>query len=430
MFQSQESSRLFQQAQQLLPGGVNSPVRAFRAVDGQPIFIERAEGNRLWDADGNEFIDYVLSWGPMILGHAHPAVVDAVKKAVSKGTSFGAPNEGEVRLAKMICAAMPSIQMIRMVNSGTEATMSAIRLARAYTKRDKVLKFEGCYHGHVDSLLVRAGSGATTLGIPDSPGVARETVAHTLTLPYNDLKAVQQLFAKEGGQLACVIVEPIAANMGVIPPADGFLEGLSELTQNHGILLIFDEIISGFRVGYGGAQALYGIQPDLTCLGKIIGGGFPVGAYGGRREVMERVAPCGPVYQAGTLSGNPVAMQAGIATLEHLSEPSVYAELEEKAKHLFEGMIEAAQGVGMPVCPTRIGSLLSFFFTAEKVTDYASAKTSDTTRFKRFFAFMLEQGFYLAPSQFEALFLSTAHTHQDINRTIDAARRAFKSLGS
>jgi len=426
MIQRQKSKRLFSEAKKYLPGGVNSPVRAFKAVTGEPIFIARAQGSKLWDVDGNEYIDYVLSWGPMILGHAHPKVVDAIKGAAENGTSFGAPTELEINLARMISEAMPSIEMVRMVSSGTEATMSAIRLARAYTQREKILKFDGCYHGHADSLLIRAGSGATTLGIPDSPGVSAELAKHTLTAPYNDLEAVKKIFAKEAHHLACVIVEPIAANMGVIPPAEGFLEGLRQLTQENQVVLIFDEVITGFRVSYGGAQGLYRIKPDLTCLGKIIGGGLPVGAYGGKQEIMQMVAPSGPVYQAGTLSGNPVAMAAGIATLEMLSQGEIYKDLEEIAKHLFEGLVDAAQKAMAAIYPTRIGSLLCLFFTNEKVNSYASAKKSNTTAFARFFLAMLEEGIYLPPSQFEALFLSTAHSHGDIEKTLKAARNAFK----
>ena len=428
MIQRQRSKRFFSEAQKYLPGGVNSPVRAFKAVEGEPIFIAKAQGSKMWDVDGNEYIDYVLSWGPMILGHGHPRVVEALKAAVENGTSFGAPSELEVKMARMISEAMPSMEMIRMVNSGTEATMSAIRLARAYTNREKVLKFEGCYHGHVDSLLIRAGSGATTLGIPDSPGIPQDYIKHTLIAPYNDLEGVKKIFAKEAGHLACVIVEPVAANMGVIPPKDGFLEGLRQLTQEHDVVLIFDEVISGFRVSYGGAQTLYRIKPDLTCLGKVIGGGLPIGVYGGRREIMQMVAPSGPVYQAGTLSGNPIAMTAGITTLEILSQGGMYEDLEEKAKHLFEGLVDAAQKAMMAINPTRIGSLLCLFFTHEKVINYATAKKSDTAAFGRFFSAMLEQGIYLPPSQFEAIFLSTAHSHQDIEQTLKVARTAFKAI--
>jgi len=428
VIQRQRSKRFFSEAQKYLPGGVNSPVRAFKAVEGEPIFIAKAQGSKMWDVDGNEYIDYVLSWGPMILGHGHPRVVEALKAAVENGTSFGAPSELEVKMARMISEAMPSMEMIRMVNSGTEATMSAIRLARAYTNREKVLKFEGCYHGHVDSLLIRAGSGATTLGIPDSPGIPQDYIKHTLIAPYNDLEGVKKIFAKEAGHLACVIVEPVAANMGVIPPKDGFLEGLRQLTQEHDVVLIFDEVISGFRVSYGGAQTLYRIKPDLTCLGKVIGGGLPIGVYGGRREIMQMVAPSGPVYQAGTLSGNPIAMTAGITTLEILSQGGMYEDLEEKAKHLFEGLVDAAQKAMMAINPTRIGSLLCLFFTHEKVINYATAKKSDTAAFGRFFSAMLEQGIYLPPSQFEAIFLSTAHSHQDIEQTLKVARTAFKAI--
>jgi glutamate-1-semialdehyde 2,1-aminomutase len=428
MIQRQKSKRLFSEAKKYLPGGVNSPVRAFKAVSGEPIFIAKAQGSKLWDVDGNEYIDYVLSWGPMILGHAHPKVVEAIKAAAENGTSFGAPSELEVKLARIISEAMPSIEMIRMVSSGTEAAMSAIRLARAYTQREKILKFEGCYHGHADSLLIRAGSGATTLGIPDSPGVPSEFIKHTLIAPYNDLEAVKKIFAKEANHLACVIVEPVAANMGVITPAEGFLEGLRQLTQENHAVLIFDEVITGFRVGYGGAQGLYGIKPDLTCLGKIIGGGLPVGAYGGRQDIMEMIAPSGPVYQAGTLSGNPVAMAAGIATLEVLSQGEIYKDLEERTKQLFEGFVDAAQKATTAIYPTQIGSLLCLFFTDEKVNNYTAAKKSNTTAFSRFFSAMLEEGIYLPPSQFEALFLSIAHSHGDIEKTLKAARNAFKQL--
>ena len=428
MIPRQRSKRLFSEAQKFLPGGVNSPVRAFKAVGGEPLFIANARGSKMWDVDGNEYIDYVLSWGPMILGHGHPRVVEALKGAIANGTSFGAPSELEVRLARMISDAMPSMEMIRMVNSGTEATMSAIRLARAYTNREKVLKFEGCYHGHVDTLLIKAGSGITTLGIPDSPGIPQDFIKHTLTAPYNDLEAVKKIFAKEADHLACVIVEPVAANMGVIPPKDGFLEGLRQLTQQHQVVLIFDEVISGFRVSYGGAQSLYRIRPDMTCLGKVIGGGLPIGAYGGKQEIMQMVAPSGPVYQAGTLSGNPIAMTAGITTLEILSQRGIYEDLEEKSKHLFEGLVDAAQKAMMAINPTRIGSLLCLFFTSEKVINYATAKKSDTAAFSRFFSAMLEQGIYLPPSQFEALFLSTAHSHQDIEQTLKVARTAFKAI--
>jgi glutamate-1-semialdehyde 2,1-aminomutase len=431
------SAKLFADACRRLPGGVSSPVRAFRSVGspdsahpeaGHPLFIARGKGSRIWDADGNSYIDYVLSWGPLILGHAHPAVVRAIRSAAGRGTSYGAPTELELQLAALIQRAMPSMELIRFVNSGTEATMSALRLARAYTKRELILKFDGCYHGHNDGLLVKAGSGATTLGVPDSPGVPPAVAQLTLQAPYNNLTAVEALFQQHAGRIAAVIVEPIAANMGVILPADGFLSGLRVLTERHGSLLIFDEVITGFRVGTGGAQARYNIRPDLTCLGKIIGGGLPVGAYGGRREIMALIAPSGPVYQAGTLSGNPLAMSAGLATLSRL-KPAVYAQLEKRADRLYRGVTEAARSMGIALSSARVGSLMGFFFTDQPVTDYASAKRADTRRFATFFWAMLEAGVYLAPSQFEALFLSAAHTAADVDRTINAAREAFRRLG-
>ena len=430
------SSRLYAAACRRLPGGVNSPVRAFRSVgspDGtraaHPLFITRGKGSHLWDADGRRYIDYVLSWGPLILGHAHPAVITAVKTAAARGTSYGAPTEWEVELAALIQRAMPSMELVRLVNSGTEATMSALRLARAYTGRYLILKFDGCYHGHADGLLVKAGSGATTLGVPDSPGVPAATTQLTLQAPYNDLKAVDTLFQQHGQRIAAVIVEPIAANMGVVLPADGFLAGLRALTERHGALLIFDEVITGFRVALGGAQALYKVRPDLTCLGKIIGGGLPVGAYGGRREIMRMIAPSGPVYQAGTLSGNPIAMSAGIATLRQLRSPGFYARLEKRSQQLYEGLVSAAQTAGVPVSAARAGSLLGVFFTRQRVVDYASARTADTRRYATFFWAMLQAGIYLAPSQFEALFLSSTHSVDDIEQTIHAAREAFQQLG-
>ncbi|MEW6543984.1 MAG: glutamate-1-semialdehyde 2,1-aminomutase [Nitrospirota bacterium] len=422
------SQQLFAEAQRYIPGGVNSPVRAFRSVGGQPLFIKKAKGARLYDVDGNSFIDYVLSWGPMILGHAPAPVVKAIARAAANGTSYGAPTELEVRLAKMIAAAVPSMEEVRLVSSGTEAVMSAIRLARAFTKRNKILKFEGCYHGHSDYLLAKAGSGLATLGIPDSPGVPADFAKHTLTAPYNDLKTVQQLIQAHHRELACVILEPVAGNMGVVPPGDDFLHGLRELTRAHGILLIFDEVITGFRVHYGGAQTLYGISPDLTCLGKIIGGGLPVGAYGGKREIMRMIAPAGPVYQAGTLSGNPLAVTAGIETLTQLKKPGLYRKLEARAAELSEGLGEAAKKAGVPVTQTRVGSMLCTFFTKGPVVDYASARQSDTQAYAKFFRRMLEQGVYLAPSQFEAAFLSTVHSAADIAHTIAGARAAFKSL--
>ncbi|MGQ0696024.1 MAG: glutamate-1-semialdehyde 2,1-aminomutase [Nitrospiraceae bacterium] len=422
------SARLFAEAQQLIPGGVNSPVRAFRSVGGQPRFIRRAKGSRLFDVDGNTYIDYVLSWGPMILGHAAVPVIRAIKKASANGTSYGAPTELEVDLARMIRDAIPSMEKIRLVSSGTEAVMSAIRVARGFTKRDSILKFEGCYHGHSDYLLAKAGSGLATLGIPDSPGVPRDFAKHTLTAPYNDIRTVQQLLKEHRHQLACVIIEPIAGNMGVVPPDPGFLSALRHLTAENEILLIFDEVISGFRVSYGGAQALYGINPDLTVLGKIIGGGLPVGAYGGRKDIMDLIAPSGPVYQAGTLSGNPLAVSAGIATLKQLKARGVYKKLDERSAALSKGIGDAAKKAGIPLTQTRIGSMMTAFFTAGPVVDWNTARQSDTKRYGQFFHQMLEQGIYLAPSQFEAAFLSTAHSAQDIEKTIRAAHTAFKSL--
>lgn len=422
------SIKLFEEAQRLIPGGVNSPVRAFRSVGGQPRFIARAKGARLYDLDGNAYIDYVLSWGPMILGHASPPVISAIKKVAGRGTSYGAPTQLEVELAREIRAAVPSMEKIRLVSSGTEAVMSAIRVARGFTKRDGILKFEGCYHGHSDYLLAKAGSGMMTLGIPDSLGVPADFAKHTFTAPYNDIRSVQQIMREHGKQIACIIVEPIAGNMGVVPPAPDFLPALRQMTRENDSLLIFDEVISGFRVHYGGAQALYRLTPDLTVLGKIIGGGLPVGAYGGRQEIMDLIAPVGPVYQAGTLSGNPLAVTAGLATLKQLRAKHLYKKLEERSAALAEGIGTEAKRAGISLVQHRVGSMMTSFFTAEPVVDWSSAKRSDTKRYAQFFHRMLEQGVYLAPSQFEAAFLSTAHSSTDIEKTIKAARTAFKSL--
>jgi glutamate-1-semialdehyde 2,1-aminomutase len=422
------SKHLFEEAQRYLPGGVDSPVRAFKAVGGTPLFIKRGQGSRLYDEDGNEFIDYVGSWGPLILGHAHPRVVKAIKKAVEHGSSFGAPTELETTLAKLISEAMPSIEMLRFVNSGTEATMSAIRLARAFTGRSKVVKFAGCYHGHSDGLLAKAGSGMATLGIPSSPGVPAAVTADTLVAPYNNPGAVEQLFKDFASDIAAVIVEPIAGNMGVVLPQPGFLEGLRSLTRQYGALLIFDEVITGFRVAYGGAQQLYKITPDLICLGKIIGGGLPVGAYGGRRDIMQMVAPSGPVYQAGTLAGNPLAMTAGIETITILKQSSAYQELEKKSSLLGKGIIEAASKAGVDIQLPRTGSMFTVFFAQAPVTDYETAARADTKLYAKFFHRMLSQGVYFPPSQFEAAFVSVAHTHKDIKSTIAAVEKAFTSL--
>jgi glutamate-1-semialdehyde 2,1-aminomutase len=425
---TKNSQRLFKLARRYLPGGVDSPVRAFGAVGSAPLFIVKGKGSKIRDADGNSYTDYVGSWGPLILGHADRRTVEALRAAVGKGTSFGAATELETRLAVMISGAVPSMQMVRFVSSGTEATMSAIRLARAFSGRDRIVKFSGCYHGHSDSLLVSGGSGMATLGIPDSPGVTASTARDTLVAGYNDLDAVRSLFAKYPDSIAAVIVEPIAANMGLVHPARGFLSGLHRIAKEHGALLIFDEVITGFRVAYGGAQALYKIKPDLTCLGKIIGGGLPVGAYGGRRDIMQMVAPSGKVYQAGTLSGNPLAMTAGITTLEILNNASVYQQLEEKGEQLQEGLAAAACGACRPLSVAREGSLLTVFFSPQSVTDYASARRCDTSVFARFFRGMLEEGIYWPPSQFEAAFISLAHSRRDIDATLRAARKVFKRL--
>ncbi len=423
-----KSDLFFEKATQLIPGGVNSPVRAFKSVGGDPIFIDRALGSKIIDVDGNEYIDYVGSWGPMIVGHANPRVNEAIKKAIDKGTSFGAPTALEIELAEMVINAVPSIEMVRMVNSGTEATMSAIRLARGYTGRDKIIKFEGGYHGHADGLLVKAGSGAATLGVPDSPGVPADYAKNTITAPFNDLEAVKAVVNEEGENLACIIVEPLPGNMGVIPPKGGFLEGLRILCSEKGIVLIFDEVMSGFRVAFGGAQERFGITPDLTCLGKVIGGGLPVGAYGGKKEIMEMIAPKGPVYQAGTLSGNPLAMTAGIETLKILSEPGAYDQLETRSAQLAEGMKNAANNAGIPTYSTQVGAMFCTFFTDKEVTDYTSATSSDTELFGQFFRQMLNEGINLAPSQFEAGFMSLAHSEEDVEKTIRAAEKSFISL--
>ncbi len=423
-----QSQQLFTQAQTLLPGGVDSPVRAFKSVGGQPLFIQRGEGPYLFDVDGNRFIDYVLSWGPLILGHAHPDVVAALTETLRNGTSYGAPSPLEIELARLVTDFMPNIEMVRFVNSGTEATMSALRLARAYTGRHKIIKFQGCYHGHADLLLVQAGSGVATLGLPDSPGVPPATVQDTLVARYNDLDSVRELFEAFPEEIAAIIVEPVAGNMGVVPPIDGFLPGLREITAAHGALLIFDEVMTGFRVHPGGAQTLYGIQPDLTCLGKVIGGGLPVGAYGGRREIMEMIAPVGPVYQAGTLSGNPLAMTAGIVTLRKLAQPGVWEQLQARVDQLTAGVGDAARAAGVPVYQTRVGTMFAAFFTENPVTDWDSAAASDAERFARYFRAMLEAGVYIAPSQFEAGFMSLAHDDAVIEETIAAATRAFHSI--
>ena len=424
----QKSIDLFTEAQTLLPGGVDSPVRAFKAVGGQPLFIARGSGAYLYDVDDNRYIDYVLSWGPLILGHAHPNVIAALKDATERGTSYGAPSPLENELAILVQSFMPNMEMMRFVNSGTEATMSALRLARAYTERDKIIKFQGCYHGHADLLLVQAGSGVATLGLPDSPGVPAATVKDTLVARYNDIDSVAALFAAYPDQIAGVIIEPIGGNMGVVPPQIGFLQGLRDLARQHGALLIFDEVMTGFRAHPGGAQTLYGIEPDLTTLGKVIGGGLPVGAYGGKREIMAMVAPAGPMYQAGTLSGNPLAMTAGIATLNLLQQPGIWDQLEATAEKLTAGIGAAAKAANVPLIQTRVGTMFAAFFTDQPIYDWDSVSKSDTRKFGRYFQAMLEQGVYLAPSQFEAGFISTAHDDAVIEETITAAERAMQLL--
>ena len=423
------SHELYQAAQKHIPGGVNSPVRAFKGVGGEPIFIKRAQGAYVWSESDTKFIDYVGSWGPMILGHAHPDVIRTVQETAAQGLSFGAPTVLETRMANRVCELVPSLDLVRMVSSGTEATMSAIRLARGFTGRDKIVKFEGCYHGHSDSLLVKAGSGALTLGVPTSPGVPVALAEHTITLAYNDIEQVREAFAHVGGQIACIIVEPVAGNMNCIPPVPGFLEGLRDICTQYGSVLIFDEVMTGFRVGLGGAQAHYGIRPDLTTLGKVIGGGMPVGAFGGKREIMEQIAPLGPVYQAGTLSGNPVAMAAGLKTLELISAPGFFQDLTEKTEQMVSGVLDAARSASIPLTANRVGGMFGFFFTeSENVSNFDQVSNCNLDRFKLFFHGMLEQGVYLAPSAFEAGFVSSAHTGADIQATIDAAARVFAGL--
>ncbi len=419
------SRKLFRQALKVIPGGVNSPVRAFRSVGGTPLFVARAKGATVTDADGNTFLDYVSSWGPMILGHAYPKIVSAIRKAAGRGTSYGAPTAGEVALANLIRKAFPSIEKVRLVSSGTEAAMSAVRLARGFTGRDKIVKFEGCYHGHADPMLVKAGSGALTFGQPDSPGVPRDTAKHTLTATFNDAASVRRLFERNRGEIAAVIVEPIPGNMGVVLPTPGFLDELRKMTRTARALLIFDEVITGFRVAYGGAQELFGVVPDLTVLGKIIGGGLPVGAFGGRRDVMAALSPEGPVYQAGTLSGNPLAVAAGLAALTELARKNTYRKLAEKADYLGEGLQGVFQKADLPTWTNRVGSMWTTFFQKGPVVDYATAKKSDTAAYGRYFHRMLDRGVYLVPSQFEAGFVSLAHTRRDLDRTIAAARGAL-----
>ncbi len=422
------SQKLFERARELIPGGVNSPARAWTSVGGTPLFFNRAKGSHIWDEDGNELIDYVCSWGPMILGHAHPAVLAAVQEAAVNGTSFGAPTAAEVSMAELVVSAVPSIEMVRFVSSGTEATMSALRLARAYTGRNKIMKFDGGYHGHDDALLVSAGSAAAGHGIADSAGVHPDYARDTLVAPYNNLAAVEKVFSDNPGQIACIIVEPIAGNMGVVPPGDGYLEGLRSISEKDGALLIFDEVISGFRASLGGAQSVFGVTPDITCLGKIVGGGLPVGAYGASKEIMNTVAPLGPMYQAGTLSGNPVAMAAGIAMLEELGKPGVYEELDRKGAALAKGLSEAFAEAEVPARVNRVGSLLTIFFTGDPVTDMESASSTDRDRFGKFFHAIVEEGVYPPPSQFEAWFVSLAHTDEDIANTVAAAKRALARI--
>jgi len=423
-----KSQALYERAINIIPGGVNSPVRACKSVGANPLFIERGMGCMIYDADGNRYIDYIGSWGPLILGHRHPAVVEAIIAVLDRGTSFGAPTDLEIQLAQMVIDAVDSVDVVRMVNSGTEATMSAIRLARGATGRDIVIKFDGCYHGHADTLLVAAGSGVATLGIPGSPGVPAAVARHTLSLPFNDKDAIHKVMDEKGDKIACVIVEPVAGNMGLVPPADGFLETLREVTAKHGAVLIFDEVMTGFRVAYGGAQSLYGIVPDLTCFGKVIGGGLPVGAYGGKKDIMAQIAPQGNVYQAGTLSGNPIAMTAGIATLEQLKKDGVYESLQENSVRLVAGLTRAAQKAGVVAKVGHVGSMLGMFFTDQDVACFDDAKTCDLELFSNFYQGMRQKGIYIAPSQFEALFLSTAHTDEHIDVTVNAAEQVLQNL--
>lgn len=425
---TKKSAQIFKKAVKVIPGGVNSPVRAFKAVGGGPLFISKAKGSRIYDADGNSYIDYIGSWGPMILGHAHPRVSAVLKKALEKGTSYGAPTELEVILAEQTIKAFPTMEMVRFVSSGTEATMSAIRLARAYTKRDGIMKFEGCYHGHADSLLVKAGSGAATLGVPDSPGVPADLAKHTYNASYNDLASVKEIFNKAPEGIACVIVEGVPGNMGVVLPKDGFLKGLKDLCKKNGALLIMDEVMSGFRLCYGGAQKIYGIDPDLTCLGKVIGGGLPVGAFGGKKKIMEMLAPSGPVYQAGTLSGNPIAMSAGIETLKQLQKKGAYEKLYKSTDRLVAGIEMIAKKRGVPVRTAVAGSMFTVFFSEKPVYSWNEAKGADTARFGKYFTRMLKGGVYLPPSQFEAVFVGLAHSKEDIDKTLEVADKAFKGL--